>query len=77
MDRLEIIEGHMAAGMTPVEAIAKAKAEHPELFIETKKADWDNSPALRAEFGNNRARYAAYCDAVKSGKVRIIGGLQK
>lgn len=34
---------------------------------------WKETPAIRAEFGNDVKRYIAYCDASNRGLVKICG----
>ena len=37
------------------------------------RAQWDNSPQLRAEFAGSWAAYVAYVRAEARGQVRILG----
>ena len=62
---------HTSAPKDVIDADAGLSAE------EKVKAKWDRSPALRAEFGDNFASYAALEKADAEGKVRILSGTRK
>ncbi len=53
--------------------VAQSEAEENLPVEEKAKAEWDKSPALRAEFGNNFKTYAAYRAAEASGRVKVAG----
>jgi signal peptide peptidase SppA len=62
-----------AAPPAPGEDAAAAAAEQ-NLPIEQKaKAEWDRTPEIRQEFGDNYGAYEAYRKNVESGRVKILG----
>lgn len=53
---------------------ANAAAIDPNLPVEERaKAEWDKTPALRAEFKGNYGSFEAFKKAEESGKVKILG----
>lgn len=58
---------------TPAVAAADAGADANRPIEERAKATWEGSPAIRAEFGDDFARYLAYARAEAGGKIRRLG----